>query len=182
MHDSTRRAQKVVATLTFRKHLYALFPSGHHLADDYCQLLVAHFRHLASCLCKCLVATNSRLPEASSAARVKSWVTFLMGWESVAAAPRLLHIVQQAQAFTDVCNVLLTQTQVRTQSSSLSQDSAVRHCCACLAACLEQTLATVHVIASLTASFTSPYAQGSICVPRLRGTSKHQHMSLQRQT
>lgn len=113
LQDTLRRTQKVVATLTFRKHLYSLFPSGHHLSDDYCQLLVAHFRRLASCLCKCLAATNARLPDGSSPAKVKSWVTFLMGWESVAAAPRLLHIVEQARILTDFSSVLLTQTQVR---------------------------------------------------------------------
>lgn len=140
MHDTLRRTQKVVATLTFRKHLYALFPSGHHLADDYCNLLVAHFRHLASCLCKCLVATNSRLPEATSTARVKAWVTFMMGWQSVAAAPRLLHIVQQAQALKEFCSVLLTQTQVRVPTARALFRNVANVWINCIVSCKQRTI------------------------------------------
>jgi hypothetical protein len=147
-----RQNQKVVASLTFRKHLYALFPSGHHIADDYCHLLVAHYRHLAACFCKSLTAVNRRLPEGSNTARVKSWVTFLMGWESLAAAPRLSHLVRQAQALVDLSSVLLTQTQVCTClriSPCLSHCHRLRHTLPCTGlasaavACDEQTGAVV---------------------------------------
>lgn len=112
-NDPQRRGQKVVAALTFRKHLSTLFPSGHHLNDDYCQLLVGHYRVLARNLCRALVHVSARLPDPSSVTRSKSWVTFLLGWQSQASAPRLSNVVRHSQRLVALCNVLLTQTQVR---------------------------------------------------------------------
>lgn len=112
-HDPHRHGQKVVAALTFRKHLSTLFPSGHHLNDDYCQLLVGHYRVLSRSLCRALVHVAARLPNPSSVTRSKSWVTFLLGWQSQASAPRLSSVVRHTQRLVDLCNVLLTQTQVR---------------------------------------------------------------------
>eukprot|EP00892_Ulva_mutabilis_P012631 jgi/Ulvmu1/9740/UM055_0080.1 len=110
--DPQRRGHKVVAALTFRKHLSTLFPSGHHLNDDYCQLLVGHYRVLARSLCRALAHVSARLPDPSSVTRTKSWVTFLLGWQSQASAPRLSNVVRHAHKLVALCNVLLTQTQV----------------------------------------------------------------------
>lgn len=116
-----------MAALTFRKHLSTLFPSGHHLNDDYCQLLVGHYRVLARNLCRALVHVSARLPDPSSVTRSKSWVTFLLGWQSQASAPRLSNVVRHSQRLVALCNVLLTQTQVRPHApSALQQRSCAR--------------------------------------------------------
>ena len=111
--DPPRRGQKVVAALTFRKHLSTLFPSGHHLNDDYCQLLVGHYRVLSRSLCRALAHVSARLPDPASTTRTKSWVTFLLGWQSQASAPRLSNVVRHTRKLVALCNVLLTQTQAR---------------------------------------------------------------------